>query len=98
MAKYEVIIIGGGPAGLTAGLYTSRAGLNSLLIERGIPGGQIVNATLVENYPGFPQGIPGLELGSLMHQQAVRYGLEVVTAEGTGLAQGQPYKIGRAHV
>jgi len=93
MAKYEVIIIGGGPAGLTAGLYTSRAGLNSLLIERGIPEGQIVNATLVENYPGFPQGISGLELGSLMHQQVVRYGLEVVTAEVTGLAQGQPYDV-----
>lgn len=93
MAKYEVIIIGGGPAGLTAGLYTSRAGLKSLLIERGIFGGQLVNATLVENYPGFPQGISGLELGSLMHQQAIKYGLEVVTAETTGLAQGQPYSV-----
>jgi thioredoxin reductase (NADPH) len=91
MAKYEVIIIGGGPAGLTAGLYTSRAGLKSLLVERGIFGGQIVNAALVENYPGFPQGIPGLELGSLMHQQATKYGLEIVTAEVTGIAQGQPY-------
>jgi len=93
MAKYEVISIGGGPAGLTAGLYTSRAGLKSLLVERGIVGGQIVNATLVENYPGFPKGISGAELGSLMHQQAVKYGLEVVTAEVTGVAQGQPYSI-----
>ena len=93
MAKYEVIIIGGGPAGLTAGLYTSRAGLKSLLIERGVFGGQIVNAALVENYPGFPQGISGLELGSLMHQQATKYGLEIVTAEVTGIAQGQPYSI-----
>jgi thioredoxin reductase (NADPH) len=93
MAKYEVIIAGGGPAGLTAGLYTSRAGLKSLLVERGICGGQIVNAALVENYPGFPQGISGMELGSLMQQQAVRYGLEVVTAEVTGIAQGQPYSI-----
>ncbi len=91
MASYEVIIIGGGPAGLSAGLYTSRAGLSSLLIERGIFGGQMVNATLVENYPGFPEGISGAELGSLMHQQAIRYGLEVVTAEVTGLAPGQPY-------
>jgi thioredoxin reductase (NADPH) len=91
MATYEVIIIGGGPAGLTAGLYASRAGLRSLLIERGIFGGQMVNATLVENYPGFPEGISGAELGSLMHQQAIRYGLEVVTAEVTGLAPGQPY-------
>jgi len=93
MAKYEVIIIGGGPAGLTAGLYTSRAGLKSLLVERGMFGGQIVNATLVENYPGFPKGISGAELGSLLHQQAVKYGLEVVTAEVTGLAQGQPYGV-----
>jgi len=93
MAKYEVIIIGGGPAGLTAGLYTSRAGLKSLLVERGIVGGQIINATLVENYPGFPQGISGAELGALMHQQAVKYGLEVVTAEVTGISQGQPYSI-----
>lgn len=93
MAKYEVIIIGGGPAGLTAGLYASRAGLESLLLERGVVGGQIMNATLVENYPGFPQGISGAELGSLMHQQAVKYGLEVVAAEVTGIALGQPYSI-----
>ncbi len=91
MARYEVIIIGGGPAGLSAGLYTARAGLRSLLVERGIFGGQMVNATFVENYPGFPEGISGAELGSLMHQQAIRYGLEVVTAEVTGLALGQPY-------
>ena len=93
MARYEVIIIGGGPAGLSAGLYTSRAGLKSLLLERGILGGQIVNATLVENYPGFPGGISGSELGSLMHQQAVRHGLEVITAEVIGLTPGQPYGI-----
>jgi len=93
MTKYEVIIIGGGPAGLTAGLYTSRAGLKSLLMERSMVGGQIINATLVENYPGFPQGISGAELGSLMHQQAVKYGLEIMIAEVTGIAQGQPYNI-----
>jgi len=58
----ECIIIGGGPAGLTAGLYASRAGLKSLLIERGIFGGQIVNSSLVENYPGFPGGISTREL------------------------------------
>jgi len=93
VAKYEVIIIGGGPAGLTTGLYTSRAGLKSLLVERGMFGGQIVNATLVENYPGFPEGISGAELGSLMHQQAIKYGLAVVTAEVTGLARGHPYNV-----
>ena len=93
MTKYEVIIIGGGPAGLTAGLYTSRAGLKSLLVERGMFGGQIVNATLVENYSGFPEGISGSELGSLMYQQALKYGLEVVTDEVTSLSQGQPYNV-----
>jgi thioredoxin reductase (NADPH) len=93
MAKHEVVIIGGGPAGLTAGLYSSRAGLDSVLVERDICGGQIVNATLVENYPGFPHGVPGLELGSLMHQQAVRYGLQVVTGEVTGVARRDLYAI-----
>ena len=93
MVGRDVIIAGAGPAGLTAGLYTSRAGLKSSLIERGIVGGQIINATMVENYPGFPQGIPGAELGSLMHQQAVKFGLEIVAAEVTGIVSGQPYNI-----
>ena len=93
MGKHEVIVIGGGPAGLAAGLYTSRAGLSSLLLERGIFGGQAVNARLVENYPGFPQGISGIELGSLMHQQAIKYGLETSTEEVTGLVPGQTHRI-----
>jgi thioredoxin reductase (NADPH) len=89
--NYEVAIIGGGPAGLTAGLYTARARLNSLLIEKGLVGGQITNAERVENYPGFPDGISGFELGQLMHQQAAKYGLKTVTAEATGieLQEGQ---------
>lgn len=93
LTTYEVIIIGGGPAGLTAGLYTSRAGFRSLLVERGALGGQMMNTTLVENYPGFPEGISGPELCSLMHRQAARYGLEVMTAEATSLTQGQPYGV-----
>jgi len=83
--NYELVIIGGGPAGLTAGLYASRARLNSLLIEKGLVGGQIVNAERVENYPGFPEGITGFELGQLMHQQATKYGLKTVIAEATGI-------------
>lgn len=93
MARYDVVIIGGGPAGLTAGLYTSRAGLKSLLVERSMFGGQIVNARLVENYPGFPEGISGFDLGSLMHQQATKYGLEAVITEVTSLAPGQPHRV-----
>ena len=62
-----------------------------MLLERGALGGQMVNATLVENYPGFPDGIAGSELGSLMRQQAVKYGLELVTAEVTDISQEKPY-------
>lgn len=79
--NHQVIIIGGGPAGLTAGLYTSRAGLSTLLIEMGLIGGQIVNAERVENYPGFPEGILGAELGKFMYEQATKYGLETLFAE-----------------
>jgi len=90
--EYEVVIIGGGPAGLTAGLYTSRARLNSLLIEKGLVGGQIVNAEKVDNYPGFPEGISGLKLGELMHQQATKYGLQTIIAQATGI-EPQPKQI-----
>jgi len=83
--EYDVIIIGGGPAGLSAGIYTSRSRLNSLLIERGVVGGRITDAELVENYPGFAKGVSGAELGQLMQQQAARYGLNTVIAEVTGL-------------
>ncbi len=91
--EYEVVIIGGGPAGLSAGLYTSRARLSSLLIERGPVGGQIVNAERVENYPGFPKGISGLELAQLMHQQATKYGLETLMADTTGIELKEEQKV-----
>jgi thioredoxin reductase (NADPH) len=83
--SYDIIVIGGGPAGLTAGLYGSRARLNSLLIEKGITGGQINNTNWIENYPGFPESIDGFELGNLMLKQATRFGLEIMTAEVTGM-------------
>jgi thioredoxin reductase (NADPH) len=93
MNKYEVIIVGGGPAGLTAGLYTSRAGLKSLLVERGIFGGQIVNASQVDNYPGFPEGISGFELASLMQEQAIKYGLETINATVSAIKPGSNYSV-----
>jgi thioredoxin reductase (NADPH) len=76
--KYDVVIIGGGPAGLTAGLYTSRARLKSLLIEKGLPGGLVTTTEWVENYPGFEEGIMGVELAQKMEKQAVRFGLEII--------------------
>ncbi len=91
--NYDVVIIGGGPAGLTAGLYASRDRLNTLLIERELIGGQITNAEKVENYPGFPEGISGYELGQLMHQQAAKYGLKTVTAEATGIELQEGQKV-----
>jgi thioredoxin reductase (NADPH) len=93
MNKYDVIIIGGGPAGLTAGLYAARAGLKSLLLERGNFGGQIVNARLVENYPGFPEGISGMELGEFMQRQATKYGLETTITEVSEIRKGSTYEV-----
>ncbi|MEW6033533.1 MAG: thioredoxin-disulfide reductase [Chloroflexota bacterium] len=92
---YQVIIVGGGPAGLAAGIYCSRGRLDTLLIEKMAMGGQIVNAEKVENYPGFPQGISGLELGELMHKQALQYGLKTLSAEVTGLEVEGEYKVVR---
>ncbi len=75
---YDIIIIGGGPAGLTAGLYTSRARLKTLLIEKALAGGQVATTEFVENYPGFEEGISGIELSQKMEKQAKRFGLEIV--------------------
>ena len=91
--EYDVIIIGGGPAGLTAGIYASRDKLNSLLIERGIIGGTITEAEWIDNYPGFPQGISGIELSKLMHEQATKYGLKSIFAEVTALEIEREQKI-----
>ena len=90
---YQVVIIGGGPAGLTAGLYCARSRLNSLLIEQGVIGGKIINAERVENYPGFPKGISGIDLGQLIHEQATSYGLETLLAEVTKVVPGQRHNL-----
>jgi len=78
---YDAIIIGGGPAGLTAGVYLSRARMNTLLIEKALPGGQAILTEIIENYPGFPHGIAGPELMQKMEEQAVRFGLKIEYGE-----------------
>lgn len=78
---YDSIIIGGGPAGLTAGLYNARARMNVLLLEKLAPGGQVLNTDWVENYPGFPDGISGFELMDRMKNQAERFDLEIRSEE-----------------
>ncbi|MDI6840971.1 MAG: thioredoxin-disulfide reductase [bacterium] len=77
----DLIIIGGGPAGLSAGIYASRARLNTLLIEKLAPGGLPMTTHLIENYPGFPHGISGSELMKGMQVQATRFGLKFVIEE-----------------
>jgi thioredoxin reductase (NADPH) len=90
---YQVVIIGGGPAGLTAGLYCARSRYNALLVEQGIIGGQITNAERLENYPGFPNGISGIELGQLIHEQATSYGLETLLAEVAKVVPGRKHNL-----
>ena len=87
---YDLIIIGGGPAGLTAGIYAGRARLCALLLEKLIHGGQMMTTDLVENYPGFPEGITGFELSDRMRKQAERFKLLIKTAEVLELIPGNP--------
>jgi thioredoxin reductase (NADPH) len=78
---YDVIIIGSGPAGYTAGIYTSRAKLKTLIVSGTLPGGQLMTTSEVENYPGFPNGIFGPELMMNMRQQSERFGSNIVDDE-----------------
>ncbi|SDU56869.1 thioredoxin-disulfide reductase [Desulfobacula phenolica] len=78
---YDLVIIGAGPAGLTAGIYAARARMNVLLLEKTVPGGQILVTDWIENYPGFPEGISGYDLAEKMKIQAEELGLKIETAE-----------------
>lgn len=89
---YDLVIIGAGPAGLTAGLYASRARMNVLLLEKSVPGGQILVTDWIENYPGFPEGISGYDLAEKMRIHALELGLKIETAEVQSLNLSSPTK------
>ena len=78
---YDLVIIGAGPAGMTAGIYAARARMNVLLIEKAVPGGQVLITDWIENYPGFPEGISGYDLSEKMRIQAEEMELKIETAE-----------------
>jgi len=78
---YDLVILGGGPAGLTAGLYAARARLNAVLFEQSLLGGQVLITDWIENYPGFPEGITGPQMVKLMNDQAERFGLKIESDE-----------------
>ncbi len=90
---YECVIVGGGPAGLTAGIYCARAKIKTLLIEKENLGGQIALTDLVENYPGFPDGISGKELTQRMKMQAEKFGLNIMRNEAINLYMEGEKKI-----
>ncbi len=90
-ARYDIVIAGGGPAGLAAGLYAARALRRTVLIERNVTGGQIALTGLVENYPGFPEGINGFDLAQAMQLQAEKYGMQMAYADVLGIDQVGDY-------
>jgi len=91
----DLVIVGGGPAGLTAGIYGARAGIKTLILEKISPGGQVITTDIVENYPGFTEPISGIELIDKMVEQATKFGVEIQNTEVTGieLSENQDLKI-----
>jgi thioredoxin reductase (NADPH) len=91
-ADYDLVIIGGGPAGLTAAIYAARARLKVVIFEKSAPGGQILVTDWIENYPGFPEGLTGSDLVEKMTAQARRFGAEIETSQVLSLNVAGPVK------
>lgn len=92
-ADWDLVVVGGGIAGLSAGLFARRSGLKTLLVEKQLPGGQLINAPLIEYFPGSPEGINGMELAMSLQEQCMKHGLEIVAAEAYSLSLGQPFVV-----
>ena len=87
MPDYDILVVGGGLAALTAGLFAARAGRSTLVLEPAVPGGHLVNITQIEDFPGFPDGVSGYELGPNAQMQAMNHGAEFAMAEVQALAR-----------
>jgi len=92
-ASYDVVIIGAGPAGLAAAVYTGRGRLQTVVLEKAIPGGQILLTDWVENYPGFPDGIAPFDLMDNFRKQAERFGAVIETDEAKGIRREERYWV-----
>ncbi len=92
VANHQLIIVGGGPAGLTAGIYAARAMLDVVLLEKGAAGGQVMNTDWVDNYPGFPEGISGFDLAEKFTAQAQRFNLATKLCEVASMDLSGPIK------
>ncbi len=90
---YDVLIVGGGLAGMTAGLFAARHGMSTAIIEKMMGGAQIINIEKIENFPGFPQGISGAELGPAVQEQAMDAGVEFIIAEASGVSRDGDQKV-----
>ncbi|MFN6202699.1 MAG: NAD(P)/FAD-dependent oxidoreductase, partial [Acidobacteriota bacterium] len=99
---FDVVIIGGGPTGLAAAVYTGRALLRTLVLEKAVPGGQIVYSAAIDNYPGFPDGISGYDFSQAFLKHAQRFGAQVrvgtgamsIVREDEGRESGGNFRIG----
>lgn len=91
---WDLVILGGGPAGLSCAIYSCRGRLSTLLLERMLPGGQVVLNDVIENYPGFPEGLQGFELADRMRLQAQKFGARIEAAEVVGIEVfARPFRI-----
>ncbi|MBI4712948.1 MAG: FAD-dependent oxidoreductase, partial [Planctomycetes bacterium] len=88
---YDIAIVGGGPAGLTAGLYAARGGYKTLLFEKAATGGLVITTDHIENYPGFESGVNGFELMQALEKQAAGFGLQIINTEITAIDKNAEY-------
>ena len=91
--NYDVLIVGGGVAGMTAGMYAANYGLRTVIVERMMGGASIINIEKIDNFPGFPEGISGAELGPAVQEQAMNAGADFIMGETSKIAKDGDYRV-----